>query len=394
MFKKLQKFVTILLIVFLILMSTFVFADNEVDNVTTQNTETQVANETTQNVEAQVTEQAQAQAQEDASYKKEDVYLSGDNVTVDYIIDGNLFVMADTVTINSQIGGDAFIIAKHVIVDEKGYIFNNLFIIAESVDIKGVVFDTYGIAKDFTISGGYVYRDLKLISENLNINGTIGRNAFVNCESIKFNTDGNKKGSILGNLDYKSKSEINFENGLINGKINYTSSKVSTGKIIGIYIAKICTLVATAIIIWLICLWLAPKFLSNTNKYVGKSTLKVLGIGLLSFLAIPLACIILFALKITACASLVILALYLIMLTISSSIFIIVANNYLCSKLKINKNIAVFGMLIVTGIIIGVLCELPYVGFVVSCIISILGLGVLVSSILPKKEEKIVEAKK
>ena len=126
MFKKLQKFVTILLIVFLILMSTFVFADNEVDNVTTQNTETQVANETTQNVEAQVTEQAQAQAQEDASYKKEDVYLSGDNVTVDYIIDGNLFVMADTVTINSQIGGDAFIIAKHVIVDEKGYIFNNL----------------------------------------------------------------------------------------------------------------------------------------------------------------------------------------------------------------------------------------------------------------------------
>ena len=98
---------------------------------------------------------------------------------------------------------------------------------------------------------------MKLISENLNINGTIGRNAFVNCESIKFNTDGNKKGSILGNLDYKSKSEINFENGLINGKINYTSSKVSTGKIIGIYIAKICTLVATAIIIWLICLWLA-----------------------------------------------------------------------------------------------------------------------------------------
>lgn len=394
MFKKQQKIITILLIVFIILMSTFVFADNETDNVASQNIEAQASNESTQNVESQVEEQAQAQVQEDASYKKEDVYLRGDNVTVDYIIDGNLFVMADTVTINSQIGGDAFIIAKHVIVDEKGYIFNNLFVIAESVDIKGVVFDTYGIAKDFTISGGYIYRDLKLVSENLNINGTIGRNAFVSCASISFNTDGDKKGSIVGNLDYKSKSEINFENGLVNGKINYTSSKVSTGKIIGTYIVTLLSLVATVIIIWLICLWIAPKFLSNTNKYVGKATWKVLGIGILAFLAIPLACIVLLALKITACASLVIFALYLVMLEISCSIFVIAVNNYLCSKFKINKKIGVFGMLIVTGIVVGILCELPYAGFVISCIVSILGLGILISSILPKKEGKIAEAKK
>ncbi len=33
-------------------------------------------------------------------------------MTIDYIVDGNLFVMANTVTINSQIGGDAFIMAK------------------------------------------------------------------------------------------------------------------------------------------------------------------------------------------------------------------------------------------------------------------------------------------
>ena len=51
-------------------------------------------------------------------------------------------------------------------------------------------------------------------------------------------------------------------------------------------------------------------------------------------------------------------------------------------------------MLIVTGIVVGILCELPYAGFVISCIVSILGLGILISSILPKKEEKIAEAKK
>ena len=74
-------------------------------------------------------------------------------------------------------------------------------------------------------------------------------------------------------------------------------------------------------------------------------------------------------------------------------IFTIVANNYLCSKLNINKKSATFGLLIVTGIIVWVITELPYIGGVVAFIISVLGLGVLISSILPKREKKTEESK-
>lgn len=45
----------------------------------------------------------------DENYKQNDVYLTGDDITIDYIVDGNLFVIANSVTINAQIGGDAFI---------------------------------------------------------------------------------------------------------------------------------------------------------------------------------------------------------------------------------------------------------------------------------------------
>ena len=45
-------------------------------------------------------------------------------------------------------------------------------------------------------------------------------------------------------------------------------------------------------------------------------------------------------------------------------------------------------MLIVSGVIVWVISELPYVGGIVSFIISVLGLGVLVSAILPKKAKK------
>ena len=125
------------------------------------------ADNVTQAVENEVTDQ---QNQEE-NYKKSDVYLVGDDITIDYIVDGNLFVMANKVTINSQIGGDAFILAKEVVVDSEGYIFNNLFACAQSIDIKGVVYDAYTCAENLSISGGYVYRDLKSVSKNINING-------------------------------------------------------------------------------------------------------------------------------------------------------------------------------------------------------------------------------
>ena len=153
------------------------------------------------------------------------------------------------------------------------------------------------------------------------------------------------------------------------------------------------TFIAFIIIIWLVCLWLAPKFLNSTNIYVGKKTLNVLGTGLLTLIAVPIACIILLILQLTSSISLLTIAIYILALVVAKAIFTIIANNYLCSKLNINKNTGIFGMLIVSSIIVWVICELPYIGGIITFIISVLGLGVLVSAILPKKSEKTKKIK-
>lgn len=404
MLKNKTKIISFLLVLFLILSTPFVFADNEssendgtmlISENSESNSENTVVpisdNSESRPVETDAENTTTSISQED-SYKKSDIYLSGDNVTIDYIVDGNLFVMADTVTINSQIGGDAFIMAKKIIVDEQGYIFNNLFAMADSIEIKGIVFDVYSLAKDFTISGGYIYRDAKLACNTLNINGAIGRNAFVSCSNINFNTDGNDKGTIYGNLTYSTPSEISFEDGAINGSVTYKAHKASSentvGEIIADYIFELGAFLVLVVIIWLVCLWFAPKFLADTNKYVGKKTLKVLGTGLLTLIAVPIVCIILLLLQLTAGISLLTIAIYVFALIVAKSIFTIIANNYLCSKLKIDKNIGIFGMLIVSGIIIWAICKLPYIGGIVSFVISLLGLGVIVSAIFPKKNNK------
>lgn len=365
MLKNKTKIIAFLLILILAITSSFVYADNETSK---------------------------------DSYKNSDVYLMGDNVTIDYVVDGNLFVMADTVTINSKIGGDAFIMAKTINVGDQAYIFSNLFAMADSIDIKGVVYDVYALAQNFTVSNGYIYRDAKLCCNTINVNGAIGRNAFVNCSNINFNTDENKKGIIYGDLTYSTPSELSFDKNIVNGNVTYKAPKVSPEKsvreIVASYISDLGAFLAFVIIIWLVCLWLAPKFLNDTNKFVGKKTLNVLGTGLLTLIAVPIACIILLLLQLTAGISLLTVAIYILALIVAKSIFTIVANNYLCSKLNINKNTGIFGMLIVSGVIVWVISELPYVGGIVSFIISVLGLGVLVSAILPKKAKKASDTDK
>lgn len=396
MLKNKTKIIAFLLVLILAITSSFVYADNE----TSSESDIALISDTseTKPVETNVENTVSTNETSKDSYKNSDVYLMGDNVTIDYVVDGNLFVMADTVTINSKIGGDAFIMAKTINVGDQAYIFSNLFAIADSIDIKGVVYDVYALAQNFTVSNGYIYRDAKLCCNTININGVIGRNAFVSCSNINFNTDENDKGIIYGDLTYSTPSELSFDKNIVNGNVTYKAPKVSPEKsvreIVASYISDLGAFLAFVIIIWLVCLWVAPKFLNDTNKFVGKKTLNVLGTGLLTLIAVPIACIILLLLQLTAGISLLTVAIYILALIVAKSIFTIVANNYLCSKLNINKNTGIFGMLIVSGVIVWVISELPYVGGIVSFIISVLGLGVLVSAILPKKAKKASDTDK
>lgn len=390
MLKNKTKIIAFFLVLFLLFSTTFVLAHNETseDYGTMPISEESETNAIEENID-DVT--SNAQSQED-SYKNSDVYLAEDNITIDYIVDGNLFVFADTVTINSQIGGDAFIFAKNVIIGEKGYIFSNLFTVAESIEIKGVVYDVYAVSQNLTISNGYVYRDLRVACNTLNVNGAVGRNAFVNCSSINFNTNEDSSGIIYGNLNYSSNSEISIPENAVSGEVNYSAPQVVTQETIrsiaADYILDMGTFLSFVIIIWLVCLWLAPKFLSNTNAYVGKKTLSILGYGALALFAIPVACIILILLQLTSGFSLFLMALYILAVVVSKSLFTITANNFICSKLKINKTSGIFGMLIVTGLIVWILTQLPYIGWIISFVIKVLGLGILVASILPKKSKK------
>ena len=295
MLKNKLKIIALLMAIILALMIPVVRAeDNEADGQPSE--------------EEQVIQGAEEQASQNAineeNYKQGDVYLVGDEVTVDYIVDGNLFVFANTVNINSQIGGDAFIVANNVFVNEGGYIFSNLFAFSSNVNINGVVYDLYAYSNRSVNINGYIYRDARVATKDLTLSGTIGRNAYLDVNNISASTastdeEGNtltSQGTIYGNLNYTAKQELSIPDGIVTGDINYTQSKTTSS--IQSYIISLGRFLVTAVIIWLLCLWLAPKFLDRTNYILSKKLPSTIGLGILTpIVLIIVSVILLFPIK-------------------------------------------------------------------------------------------------
>ena len=370
--------------------------ENQVTSTDVSTTDANVSNENETATPENVTTTNEEVTTTEENFKQSDIYLTGDNITIDYIVDGNLFVFANNVTINSQIGGDAFIFANSVTVGEQGYVFSNLFTVANTVNVQGVVYDLYALSTNVNITG-YVYRDIKVSTNNLNIYGAIGRNAFVKCNNMSFvqnnaneteeTTAISSQGIINGNLEYSSRNEITIPDGTVTGEVKFNQVTTNNTRTLQSYITSLGTIIATAILVWLVCLWLAPKFVKNTNLIDKKSILPEIGLGIITPIVLILVSLVLILLGITSSFGLLLLAISFILIGLSTSIFIIAINNLVCNKLKIQKTIGNFGMLIVTAAVLWLIGLIPYVGGIVGILAVLIGLGILIYYLI-KKEKK------
>ena len=380
---KLKKKIKIISLIALLLISLFtpiVNAENEVvETTTTDNQVTPIS-----------------EPQEEITIKKGDEYLFQDTVTIDTPVDGNLFIMANTVTINTQIGGDAFIFANTLNIEENGYILNNVFACANTINVKGVVYNIYSVGDTLTIDG-FIYRDVKSICNTLNINSMIGRNVFVDCSSINFKEKPNSEetpsvasyGSIQGNLNYSSDTEISIPDGYVSGEINFSQLQNNTFDISN-YIYSLGAILVSAIIIWLIGLWISPKLLHNTSHSITlRKALQIIGLGIIVPIVIALLSVIILLIPITSQLTILLLCILAILFFISTSVAMININTMICNKLKITQNLYKLGFLIIITIIYWLFTLIPYVGTIISLIASIWGIGNISYSVLIKEKSDV-----
>lgn len=329
---------------------------------------------------------------ESKEVKNGDVCLSGKSVTIDYNVDGNLFIFANDVKINSQISGDAFIIANSLTIEEDAYIYNNLFTCSNNLDIKGAVYEVYSIAKTANIVSGYIDRDLKISCDTLNLQGDIGRNAMVSCDSITLeNSEENSYSTIGGDFIYSAKNKLeNIPEYIVSGETKFTPNVFNINIGASNYIISAITVLCFVSLVWLCLLYLSPKFLSSSSQIIKEKKGLVAITSICTLILIPIVSIILMFTNVFSSFALLLIALYCILISLGSAISTIVINKFVCNKFNVNKKVATWGILLLVSLVLWIIGLIPFVGSIISFVLTLCGMGIILSYILPIKKSQSI----
>lgn len=345
------------------------------DATNTQNVLEDIA--TIQDTETQQTEN------EEVEWQASDLVAFSENVTVDKVIDGNAFVMGNTVRITGEIGGDLFVLANELIVESTAVIYSSIFACANTINFQGACYDIYASCANFTMGEeAFISRDLKIMSDVCNLNGMINRNIYgvINTINMADTT------VINGDVQYTSSTEQSLVTENIKGEVKYTPVKEVT-KSIADYIIDLVSSILFTLVIALFILFLAPKFSEKLTNMKIKEIGIALGVAILAIFITFIAFIALLCTGFTANIGMLLLGIMLLLFIISAPIGYVIIGKLIAKKIKWEGKGKELGMIVLVSIAAWALYYIPIFGSLLMIVITLLGLGSLVTQILPSKEK-------
>lgn len=125
-----------------------------------------------------------------------------------------------------------------------------------------------------------------------------------------------------------------------------------------------------------------PKYIDKISNFTVLSLLKALGIGALAFILTPIISLLILITVIGSPISILLMLIYILLLTLGSPIFIISISAFI--KSKIEKPINTLIIILLVTIILFLIELIPYVGFIISILKTLIGLGILTKSVIKK----------
>ncbi len=378
--KKTKILLSLLLIITLI--TPFSFADDEESAVANENIEATTEEVVNEDNSQENPEEVQNSVGKDIY--QGDLYLFEDNITMDKLVDGNVYIFGNNVKVTGQVAGNLFVMANKVTFED-AYIESSTYILANEVYFKAVSSDLYVACNTLEIPTDYgVYRDLKCAGNSISIVGIIGRNANIECTTLSLEKDG-AKADIYGNLEYSSATEITVPEGAIQGNVKYSpiAENTKTKDTVLDYIFSAITAIVFALVIYGLALLFTKDSIEKCTKITSNKFLPAFGIGLLALIIVPIVSILLMISVIGLPVAFTLLALYGLLIAISTSVFAICISNIICNKLnKTNKWLTALFVAIIS-LLIYILGIIPYIGFL-KLLLVILGFGIITMCILFK----------
>ena len=222
-----------------------------------------------------------------------------------------------------------------------------------------------------------------------NLSGQVSRDAYISTRDLSFGEDA--KEVIKGDLNYSSYNEVELDEGVVSGEVNFKqfeNSVQSIGTIVlNIVYSAVVSLVFSVAII-LVSLWFAPKFKDRAAEIVEKKNLSAFGFGLLVFFGGILAALILllFTYGFGASIGVFLVAIVIMAYIASSTVFSMSIGALIAKKIKSEKVgiYVLFALLVVLAL--NLIGYIPYIGGPIKFIASIVGLGILCINAYKRKD--------
>ncbi len=313
-------------------------------------------------------------------------YLSGDDLVLSDTIDSNAFIIGNNVTITSEIGGDLFVIANSLNLDG-GYVYGNVFVLAKDFTLNATVYDIYAICSNITIKyDGIIYRDLRATANYLSMSGGVGRNCYISTQTLDVTDDA----LIYGDFNYSNKEAIVITEGVISGNINYLGKSSSfTGETqdpVRTHIINCLTTLVFTLAIYGLIIWIAPKFYSKMTSIKLSRIFIGLGIGIAALFIIPIISILLAFTFVGSKITIALLLIYFAMLFVSAVIAYIAIGCFIASKFGNASKAKNLIFVLATTLVFFLLGLIPFAGLWISLLVGLTGFGILILSIVKKKD--------
>jgi len=322
------------------------------------------------------------------------LYAAGNDITIDGEIKGDLIAAAQTITINGRLEGDLIAAAQTITVN--GEVNGNIRIAANSAYLNGPVARNVNYIGNTLAVGQNAKIGWDLLSSAINTNimgvingnytgtgnsiilsGKIGKNFnFAKSQNTQIITLA-PQATINGNLYYNDQAQLNLQEGSsIAGQVNPIKNKTDNNKTVTALWSYVYSVFA-AIIIGLILIKPGKKITLGMNELIKKQTTSVIVWGVLAFLIVPMAALILIVTIIGIPLALMLIAAWLLMLWLGKIITAIFIGQALITRFsKHSDREANLTLSLILGIVLAYLIfAIPYIGWIISLAATCIGLG-------------------
>lgn len=304
---------------------------------------------------------------------KGDVYCAGQTVTISGTVEGDVICAGQTVTIGGIIHGDVRAAGMNVTLKAS---------VDGSVTLAGasVITDSASkVGRDATITAGTIdlsgsiTRDAMLAGQTVALNGSMGRDARIMATTITASSTA----KISRNLFYESNNEATLASGVVVGKTQRTvpSQRYATPSLtvadvlMGLLIAVIMFTVLTLLIVFA-----APRYMHRVSDVSGvKQFVLHFLIGLVALVVTPVLLLILLV-TIVGIYAAIVLGLAVALGTLAGASLVA----YRLGRFMLDGRQQPVMNALVGSLALGVLGVIPYIGWLVFFVSTMIGFGMVV----------------